>query len=198
MRTHDTTQSTESITSHQADSDSSRSRRGFLKKTASLGILGMTGAATISGTASAQKFSWPVYSRGDPLSISIRTINYLLTAHGYDVPITGEFGAATEDAVFTFQRAQNLTYIDGIVGPETWSALTPLRSRGDRGMAVRAIQDLFQHAYNRDWLVVDGIYGPNTEMVVDNFQDHYNLLQDGIVGPQTWRALVAAWPTWSP
>ena len=36
---------------------------------------------------------------------------------------------------------------------------------------------------------VDGIFGPNTESGVQAFQDSNGLLDDGIVGPQTWGAL---------
>ncbi len=39
-----------------------------------------------------------------------------------DLPVDGEFGATTENAVKAFQRQAQLT-IDGIVGRYTWSAL---------------------------------------------------------------------------
>ena len=41
-------------------------------------------------------------------------------------------------------------------------------------------------------LDVDGIFGPNTESAVKGFQADNSLQQDGIVGPQTWRALAHA------
>ena len=38
-------------------------------------------------------------------------------------------------------------------------------------------------------LVVDGIFGPETEAAVKNFQQGVGLMVDGIVGPQTWQVL---------
>jgi peptidoglycan hydrolase-like protein with peptidoglycan-binding domain len=35
----------------------------------------------------------------------------------------------------------------------------------------------------------DGVFGPVTQMHVINFQSHHGLTADGIVGPQTARAL---------
>jgi hypothetical protein len=41
----------------------------------------------------------------------------------YDGPVDGIFGQGTERAVLDFQRREDLKYVDGMVGPETWSAL---------------------------------------------------------------------------
>jgi peptidoglycan hydrolase-like protein with peptidoglycan-binding domain len=38
-------------------------------------------------------------------------------------------------------------------------------------------------------LTVDGIFGPETEAAVKNFQQDNGLTVDGIVGPHTWQAL---------
>jgi peptidoglycan hydrolase-like protein with peptidoglycan-binding domain len=38
--------------------------------------------------------------------------------------------------------------------------------------------------------VVDGVYGPQTEVAVRGFQTSSGLVADGIVGPLTWAALV--------
>lgn len=40
-------------------------------------------------------------------------------------------------------------------------------------------------------LTVDGSFGPATEAGVKQIQQHFGLTQDGIVGPQTWGALIA-------
>ena len=40
---------------------------------------------------------------------------------------------------------------------------------------------------------VDGIFGPRTEAAVRRFQQNENLSVDGIVGKQTWTALLRRW-----
>jgi peptidoglycan hydrolase-like protein with peptidoglycan-binding domain len=42
-------------------------------------------------------------------------------------------------------------------------------------------------------LDVDGIFGPKTEAAVRDFQQNENLAVDGIVGRQTWTALLRRW-----
>jgi peptidoglycan hydrolase-like protein with peptidoglycan-binding domain len=42
-------------------------------------------------------------------------------------------------------------------------------------------------------LMVDGIFGPKTEAAVRGFQQNENLSVDGIVGKQTWTALLRRW-----
>jgi hypothetical protein len=64
----------------------------------------------------------------------------------------------------------------------------PLVKQGDQGVEVYAVQHLLQdHGYN---LGVDGIFGPQTRARVEDFQAQKGLTQDGIVGPQTWGALI--------
>jgi peptidoglycan hydrolase-like protein with peptidoglycan-binding domain len=41
-------------------------------------------------------------------------------------------------------------------------------------------------------LTVDGQYGPATASVVTFFQGSFGITQDGITGPQTWKALCSA------
>jgi peptidoglycan hydrolase-like protein with peptidoglycan-binding domain len=40
---------------------------------------------------------------------------------------------------------------------------------------------------------VDGIFGPKTESAVRDLQQNENLSVDGIVGKQTWTALLRRW-----
>jgi peptidoglycan hydrolase-like protein with peptidoglycan-binding domain len=63
--------------------------------------------------------------------------------------------------------------------------------RGDRSDHVRALQDRLKRVYPSyaGHLVVDGDFGPGTEAVVREFQRRSRLVDDGIVGPATWRAL---------
>ena len=61
---------------------------------------------------------------------------------------------------------------------------------GDRGEPVRDIQRRLTGLGFP--AVVDGTYGPHTEASVMRFQESRGLPADGIVGPETWRALVEA------
>jgi Transglycosylase-like domain/Putative peptidoglycan binding domain len=54
--------------------------------------------------------------------------------------------------------------------------------RGDRGSAVRAIQQELG-------IAADGVFGPVTERAVKRFQSGHDLVPDGIVGPLTRAAL---------
>jgi N-acetylmuramoyl-L-alanine amidase len=61
---------------------------------------------------------------------------------------------------------------------------------GDRGEPVRDIQRrLTGLGFPAE---TDGIYGPQTVATVAQFQESRGLPADGIVGPETWRALVEA------
>jgi hypothetical protein len=57
----------------------------------------------------------------------------------------------------------------------------------DRGPAVTKLQQLLKEA-GCD-VQPDGIFGPQTEAVVRQFQSSHGLAADGIVGSQTWAAL---------
>lgn len=67
-----------------------------------------------------------------------------------------------------------------------------LLSRGSTGQDVWELQNkLRQAGYN---ISVDGIFGPETERAVRDFQTKYGLSVDGVVGQQTWGALARAIP----
>jgi peptidoglycan hydrolase-like protein with peptidoglycan-binding domain len=103
------------------------------------------------------------------------------------VTVDGVFGPLTRAAVQSFQTAHGLAS-DGIVGNATWPALIIQVAQGSTGDAVRAVQS--QVAARIGTFAVDGIFGPNTDDVVRHFQGDLGLTVDGIVGPQTWNALV--------
>ncbi|MCW5874746.1 MAG: peptidoglycan-binding protein [Anaerolineales bacterium] len=64
----------------------------------------------------------------------------------------------------------------------------PLFRNGDSGPEVYAIQYLLRaHGHN---LTPDGQFGPQTRQRVIAFQGSAGLGADGIVGPQTWAALI--------
>jgi hypothetical protein len=67
--------------------------------------------------------------------------------------------------------------------PAIDSANRPTVRRGDRGDAVRVLQEELGASE------VDGIFGPRTEALVRQFQRDRGLVPDGIVGPKTWAAM---------
>ena len=158
-----------------------------------------TAAATsLAATATALQ-PWPVLRQGANSAwprVTVRSLQYLLAAHGAKLTADGVFGPQTRLAVVAFQRARHLT-ANGVVGAATWRALLVTVKLGSTGPAVRAVQDQanFRNLRNGHSLDVDGRYGPKTAAWVRAFQ--HAIAQeiprfpvDGIVGPLTWQALV--------
>ncbi|MBN8210704.1 peptidoglycan-binding protein [Bacillus sp. NTK071] len=118
---------------------------------------------------------------------------------------TGYFGTITEDGVRDFQRNAGIS-VDGVVGPQTVSALTGSTSSksssytstnsgtvryGDRGQSVTNLQSQLKSKgyYNYS---VDGVFGSITQQAVRNFQSANGLSVDGVAGPNTFGALSGA------
>jgi peptidoglycan hydrolase-like protein with peptidoglycan-binding domain len=136
---------------------------------------------------------WPLVRQGSQ-NHPVQTLQYLLGARGHPVTVDGDFGPKTDAAVRAFQHAAHLA-VDGVVGPNTWSALIVQVSQGSTGDAVRGVQEEFQFRNlsgdPSKGLQVDGIFGPKTNAAVRGFQQALRITVDGIVGPLTWRALVS-------
>jgi peptidoglycan hydrolase-like protein with peptidoglycan-binding domain len=146
----------------------------------------------MSGTLS----PWPVVQNGSQ-GHPIRTLQFLLRAHGHTLTVDGIFGPATEAAVKAFQTSKGMT-ADGIMNAKSWSTLIIQVKKGSAGDAVRAVQEEFQFRAGEpgQGLKVDGVFGPQTDSTVRGFQhalslDIPSVVVDGIVGPVTWQALVS-------
>ncbi|MBV9314217.1 MAG: N-acetylmuramoyl-L-alanine amidase [Pseudonocardia sp.] len=109
------------------------------------------------------------------------------------------YDASVEQAVQAFQQGRGLI-TDGIVGPATYRALREARwALGDRmlglmisapmaGDDVLALQErLLELGY--DTGRPGGVFDAQTERALRSFQRDYGLIQDGICGPATLRAL---------
>ncbi len=126
---------------------------------------------------------------------AVRDIQDRLAALGFSAAtdLRGTFGEATLVAVMAFQGAKGLE-ADGIVGPDTWRSLYEAGYRlGDRMLFMRRpmmrgedIAELQSRlgALGFDSGKVDGIFGPDTEKAVTDFQHNRNLAEDGRVGPE--------------
>ena len=113
--------------------------------------------------------------------------------YSYNLSVDGIFGNATLSAVRDFQNSNSLT-VDGLVGNNTWKTLLslppyPLLRQGDSGAYVKLLQQLLESkliAVNG----IDGIFGSKTLAAVRLFQQEKGLDVDGLVGNNTWSALV--------
>ena len=130
----------------------------------------------------------------------------------------GDFGAATYNAVKKFQAVNGLE-ADGIVGAKTWAELLkteqtetekgpekepekpatptgstctvelPIIKQGDKGFTVVAVQMLLnKHDFSVKY--TDGDFGPDTLAKVKAFQKAKGLTADGVIGSNTWSALL--------
>jgi len=64
----------------------------------------------------------------------------------------------------------------------------PTLQKDAAGAQVRTVQGLLQaRGYS---VTLDGVFGPATQATVERFQGNAHLSADGVVGPQTWPALM--------
>lgn len=112
---------------------------------------------------------------------------------------TMSFGASTVAAVRAFQQRRGLV-VDAKVGRETWRELVEaswqlgdrllyIRSPQMRGDDVRELQQRLSRL-GFDPGRIDGILGPQTVRALVDFQRNFGLPPDGIVGAATVRSLV--------
>jgi N-acetylmuramoyl-L-alanine amidase len=129
---------------------------------------------------------------------AVRDLQRRLGALGLAPEVSGGYGPRTERAVRTFQEGRGLVP-DGVCGPDTWSALVEAGFRlGDRLLYLRRpmlrgddVVDLQARlgALGFDAGRVDGIFGPDTERALRDFQRNAGLVIDGVCGPDVIAAL---------
>ncbi|GKX68536.1 peptidoglycan-binding protein [Inconstantimicrobium mannanitabidum] len=159
---------------------------------------GIVGPKTWNALNNTTAGGTPVLRKGST-GADVVKLQKALIARGYSCGASGadgDFGQGTYNAVIKFQADHGLDQ-DGIVGPQTWNALSntsgdgsTLLRKGDRGDGVVALQKaLIAKGYSCGTSGADGIFGDGTYNAVIRFQANNGLDQDGIVGPATWRAL---------
>lgn len=142
----------------------------------------------VAGSATVQEFEryYPL-GRGDQGYV-VETLQELLTWRGVRTYVDGDFGAATERSVRQWQAQQGLA-VTGVVDDTTWDSLVPKLRLGASGDGVAALQRLLTNRGHS--IVIDGDFGTQTLGAVKDFQQARGIVVDGIVGPQTWAALLA-------
>ena len=145
----------------------------------------------------------------------VRALQQLLTRAGFQTPIDGSFGAATERAVAAFERQWELKATGTVtksvaaelrdvvsgaaanggssfaVTATTVDPVTaPTLSQGSTGSWVRTLQsDLTFVGYPT---TVDGQFGSTTVQSVDAFKTAHGFNADGVMGSPAWTALLTA------
>lgn len=177
--------------------------------TSLLGFLTLTSNIFVISTSSfsspaIQKPVLQIGSQGEEVSqvqAALKLLGY------YNGEVSGTYNELTVIAVSRFQQAAGLS-VDGIVGLETWTKLfpvvppdTPPVTPGDvvaelpvlrEGMQGENVIKLQKRLIALGFLqgAADGDFGPQTLAAVKAAQAKFNLEQDGVVGPATWRALI--------
>ena len=117
-----------------------------------------------------------------------------LQALGFLAQLPDAYEDATRDAVASFQRSRGLD-VSGVCDPHTWRALLEaehqfgaralyLSSPMLRGDDVATLQlRLGSLGFNAGR--VDGIFGPNTQQAVREFQRNTDLMVDGVCARDT-------------
>lgn len=140
-------------------------------------------------------------------SSDVKYVQLLLAKNGFDPgAIDGVSGASTKNAILRAQKAFGLTP-DGIVGSQTISALE--NGKASDAIATKAntvepiavvetttsvsstVMNLQKLLADRGFYngAVDGIMGPQTRSAIIAAQKNYGLVTDGIAGVQTMAAL---------
>ncbi len=139
-----------------------------------------------------------IFRLGDQ-GAEVGDIQQRLTALGAAIDDTrGTFGPSSDAAVRAFQDLRALR-VDGLVGPDTWGQLVEagyllgdrtlyLRVPVFRGDDVRELQRKLS-ALGFDAGREDGMFGPRVEAALREFQRNIGHDVDGILGPETLRAV---------
>ena len=143
------------------------------------------------------------------LQTKLQSLNY------YQGAADGNFGYSTYLAVRSFQRANGIQ-VDGIVGQVTWSKMfgpgavpaagapapvpTDAPFRLQYGNTEPLVGQTKTKLAARDYTVGGGgdLFDYTTYLAIRSFQHYNGLKRDGVVGPNTWAALMGPSPVAHP
>lgn len=106
-----------------------------------------------------------------------------------DLAVDGITGPSTIEAIKEFQKAMGLT-VDGIWGPATAGAVGQIYARPVDGVPYAHAEYATRYIQYRVGGSIDGVFGSNTKIYVQNWQAKHGLVADGIVGTGTWSKLL--------
>lgn len=111
---------------------------------------------------------------------------YLNSAYGFKLSLDGIYGKNTHKTLIRALQKELGAYADGIFGAKTKSLCQTIK-KGSKGDLVKIWQCfLVCRGYQ---LKIDGDFGSITEKYTIAIQKSYRLVQDGIVGKNTWYTL---------
>jgi len=127
---------------------------------------------------------WPLVGPSPYARTRAACVQHLLNAAGAGLEVDGIYGPLTGEATRVFQQTLRALYIGRVVGQLDWPALIETVGPGSSGDVVRAAQVLL------GGVEVDGVFGPLTQQAVEIAQSFQLVPVDGVVGPQTWLAML--------
>jgi len=180
-------------------------KNAIIRAQQSLGLTtdGVAGSRTIAALEDSGSVT-PINTKAElkettaRVSSSVMNLQKLLADRGfYNGAVDGVMGSQTRAAIILAQKTYNLTP-DGIAGSRTLAALesdsnktsvTPISTPSlTKSAKVTNLQELLSRRgfYNG---AVDGLMGPQTRLAIVAAQRNYGLVTDGIAGSQTYAAL---------
>ncbi|BAZ11139.1 phosphoesterase [Calothrix sp. NIES-4071] len=112
----------------------------------------------------------------------------------FKIIVDGDFGSQTEAAV-RFLQCLAFLPVNSITDATTWNFICngaagmPILKLNSSGNVVQAVQQaLFESNFYNG--AIDGIFANQTQQSVKNFQTSQGLTVDGVIGVNTWTALI--------
>jgi len=111
------------------------------------------------------------------------------SVRGLTKAIQGGYGGLADRRIYTERASQVNWHTGATVGAHHKPVGVVILRQGANGELVKTAQRrLLEHGYP---IRIDGDFGGGTDNIVREFQEDHGLMSDGVIGPDTWRALNA-------